>query len=44
MGLSEGDTRNGITVCYECHKKITTDGRKWFKENEKNLNSETDNK
>jgi len=31
----EWDTRNGITVCYECHKKITIDGRKWFKENEK---------
>ena len=31
----EWDTRNGITACYECHKKITIDGRKWFEENEK---------
>jgi hypothetical protein len=31
----EWDTRNGITACYECHEKITIDGRKWFDENEK---------
>jgi len=33
----EWDIRNGITACYECHKKITLDGRKWFKEND-NIN------
>ena len=31
----EWDIRNGISACYECHKKITIDGRKWFNENEK---------
>lgn len=31
----EWDIRNGITACYECHKKITIDGKKWFKENKK---------
>lgn len=34
----EWDVRNGITACYECHKKITIDGRKWFEENEKHFN------
>ena len=31
----EWDTRNGISACYECHKKITIDGRKWFEKNKK---------
>lgn len=33
----EWDIRNGISACYECHKKITIDGRKWFEENEKHF-------
>ena len=26
----EWDLKNGITLCTDCHKKITKDSRKWF--------------
>lgn len=26
----EWDLNNGIPLCYNCHEKITKDGRKWF--------------
>ena len=29
----EWDVRNGVAACYECHQKITLDGRKWFQKN-----------
>jgi hypothetical protein len=33
----EWDIRNGVALCFECHEKITKDGRKWFEENKKDL-------
>ena len=29
----EWDIRNGVALCFDCHKAITEDGKKWFEEN-----------
>jgi len=29
----EWDLRNGVALCFDCHKAISIDGKKWFEEN-----------
>lgn len=31
----EWNIRNGVALCFDCHKAITEDGKKWFEENKK---------